>query len=650
MQKLAHQRHCFEEFTLDLTRGCLLHLQQEVKLRPKSFEVLKYLVENNERLISKNELISAVWIDTAVTDSSLVQCLKDIRHALHDEAQQIIKTVHGRGYIFDKRVSDTVSTSPLTTYREDTSGVQIIIEEEETNGHATGPTHWIPAASTKLISGHEVTSIERFTYGIRRHKWVAVAALSVTLTAAVIINFTRPAAAIDSVAVMPFVNVSGDPNTEYLADGISDNIISRLSQLPNLKVIALNSVLRYKGKQTDPQEVGRTLNVRAVLMSRLVQHGDDLSISTELIDVRDNSRLWGEQYNRKLSDIAVVQSDIAQEISENLRLRLTGVVKERLAKRYTQSSEAYQSYMLGRFYRQRSTKEGYEKSIKYLEQAIEKDPNYALAYAELGEVYRNLGWSLLMPAREARQKQEWATLKALQIDDELAEAHVLMANLKEIDLDWKGAEIEYNRALQLDPNSVRTHETYAWNLEIVGRLDEAMTHLKRAQELDPLGMDLNWDMGVLLFFSRQYDRAEEQYRKTIEIDPNYNPAHLGLVQVYQKKGMYAEAIAELKKANALGKPEGNAALGYAYAVAGQRDEAQKILDDLTVQSKERYVSPFSFALLYMGLGDNDHAFEWLNKTCDENPYRISFIKVNPRFDSLRSDARFTDLLRRMKLA
>jgi TolB-like protein len=445
------------------------------------------------------------------------------------------------------------------------------------------------------------------------------------------------------------VNVGGDPNTEYLSDGISDNIISRLSKLPNLRVIALNSVMRYKGKQIEPQEIGRTLNVSAVLMSRLVQHGDDLSISTELIDVSDNSRLWGEQYNRKLSDLTAVQTDIAEEISENLRLRLTGVVKQRLAKRYTESSEAYQSYMLGRFYRQRSTKEGYEKSIKYLEQAIEKDPNYALAYAELGEVYRNLAWALLLPSTDARQKQEWATLKALQIDGALAEAHVLMANLKEIDFDWPGAETEYQRALELDPNSVIAHETYAWNLEMLGRLDEAMLHLKRAQELDPLGMDLNWDMGVLLFFSRQYDRAEEHYRKTIEIDPNYNPAHLGLVQVYQKKGMYAEAIAELKKANALGKPEGNAALGYAYAVAGQRDEAQKILDDLTVQSKERYVSPFSFALLYMGLGDNDRAFEWLNKTFDENPYRISFIKVNPRFDSLRSDPRFADLLRRLKL-
>jgi Tfp pilus assembly protein PilF len=254
-----------------------------------------------------------------------------------------------------------------------------------------------------------------------------------------------------------------------------------------------------------------------------------------------------------------------------------------------------------------------------------------------------------MPAREARQKQEWATLKALQIDDELAEAHVLMANLKEIDLDWKGAEIAYNRALQLDPNSVRTHETYAWNLEKVGRLDEAMTHLRRAQELDPLSLSINWDIGVNLFFMRQYDRAIEQHQKTLEMEPDFVPAHTGLIPNYQKKGMYAEAMAEMKKANALGTPEGEAALSYAYAVAGQREEAQKILNELTEQSKQRYVSPFSFALIYMGLGDNDRAFEWLNKTFDENPYRISFIKVNPRFDSLRSDPRFTDLLRRMKL-
>jgi TolB-like protein/DNA-binding winged helix-turn-helix (wHTH) protein/Tfp pilus assembly protein PilF len=654
MQNLAHQKHCFAEFTLDLTRGCLLHFQQEIKLRPKSFEVLKYLVENNERLISKDELIAAVWIETAVTDSSLVQCLKDIRHALHDENQQIIKTIHGRGYIFDKKVSDTVPIAPVTTYREETAGVQIIIEEEEANGHGVGPTRWLPAGGVKPIAAHEVTSHWHSISAIRQPKWLALSVLSLTVVAASVIYFVRPTAAIDSVAVMPFVNVSGDSNTEYLSDGISDNIISRLSKLPNLRVIALNSVMRYKGKQAEPQEIGRTLNVRAVLMSRLTQHGDDVSISTELIDVRDNRRLWGEQYNRKLSDIAAVQTEIAQEISDKLRMRLTGEVKQQLAKGYTQNPEAYQLYMLGRFYRRRSTKEGFDKSINYLEQAIQKDPNYALAYAELGEVYRNLSWHGFAVPKECRQKEELATLKALQIDNSLAEAHVLMANIKEMDLDWASAENEYKHALELDPNSVRVHETYAWNLEMMGRLDEAATHLKRALELDPLGLDVNWDVGVELTFARQYDASIQQLKKIIEMDPNWPLAHSGLVVPYQQKGMYEEAIAEVKKANALGLRGGQGGLGglgLSYALAGKKDEAQKILDQLKdQQSKGTDISPFGIALTYMGLGDKDQAFEWFNKTLDENPYRLAFIKVNPRFDSLRSDPRFADLLRRLKLA
>jgi TolB-like protein/DNA-binding winged helix-turn-helix (wHTH) protein/Tfp pilus assembly protein PilF len=650
MQKVSHQIYSFDEFTLDLTRGRLLRGQEEIKLRPKSFEALKYLVENNGRLISKDELIHAVWVDTAVTDDSLVKCLKDIRHALGDEAQQIIKTVHGRGYIFDREVRDNGPTQ-VTTYTEETAGVQVIIEEEETNGHGAIETPDLPTARTAgLLPAHRATSIERWTTAIKQHRWaVILGVLTLAVAAAAIVYLTRPSEAIDSVAVMPFVNVSGDPNTEYLSEGISESIINSLS--PNLKVIALNSVLRYRGKQTDPQEVGRNLNVRAVLMGRLTQRGDDLAVSVELVDVRDNRHLWGQQYNRKLADIMNLQTEIAQEVSERLRLRLSGDEKKQLAKRYTESGEAYQLYMMGRYYRRRHTKEGYDKSIEYLEQAIKKDPNYAPAYAELGEVYRNLGWNLLLPSKEWQQKEELETLKALQIDDALAAAHVLMAHIREINLDWAAAEEQYRRALELDPNSVRVHETYAWHLEMFGRFDEAMLHLKRAHELDPLGMDLNWDIATLLTFSRHYDQAIEQLQKTVEMDATYAPAHDGLAATYLVKGMYEEAIAEHKKAIALdGSSRRVADLGYAYAVAGKRSEALKVLDELKEQAKQRYVSPYEFAIIYMGLGEKDQAFEWLNKTYEENTYKLSFLRVNPQFDSLRADPRFADLLRRMKLA
>src|SRR5438552_4818312 len=352
MQRLSHQTRCFDGFTLDLTRGCLLRGSEEIKLRPKPFTALKYLIENPGRLISKSELIEVIWPDTAVTDDSLVQCLIEVRRALNDDAQQMIKTVPRRGYIFDQPVCVNASITSVTTVTEE-SGVQLIIEEEETNGHGVIDAQALPAArSIGLISAHKATSIERLATAIKQHRWAAaIGVLTLAVAAAGMVYFTRPGEAIDSVAVMPFVNVSGDPNAEYLSEGISDNIIDRLSHLPNVKkVIALNSVLRYKGKQTDPQAVGRELNVRAVLMGRVTQHGDELSITTELVDVRDNKHLWGGQYNRKLADVAAVQTEIAQEISEKLRLRLSGEEKKQLSKRYTQSGEAYQLYMMGRYY------------------------------------------------------------------------------------------------------------------------------------------------------------------------------------------------------------------------------------------------------------------------------------------------------------
>jgi tetratricopeptide (TPR) repeat protein len=336
-----------------------------------------------------------------------------------------------------------------------------------------------------------------------------------------------------------------------------------------------------------------------------------------------------------------------------LRLRLTGEEKKQLAKRYTQDGEAYQLYLLGRYYFRRSgKKEDLEKSIEYYDQAIKKDPNYAPAYAGLGTSYHRLMWQGHLSPKESWQKEEWAALKALQIDESLAEAHVLKAAVKEFNLDWQGAEQEYKRALELDPNDVRAHESYAWHLEMFERLDEALPHLKRALELDPYSMALMWDIGVWFTQSRQYDRAIEQFKKMIEMDPSDFTAHSpGLAEAYQKKGMYEEAVEEVKKASALGRtgPQAPAALAYAYAVAGKREEAQKILDELKESAKQRYVPAFSFALIYMGLDDKDQAFEWLNKTFEENPYRIAFIKVNPRFDSLRSDPRFDALLRRMKL-
>ena len=644
MQRLSHQTRTFNGFTLDLTRACLLRGDQEIKLEPKPFDALKYLALNPGRLVLKSELMQALWPETAVTDDSLVQCLIKVRNALGDDAR-IIKTVPRRGYIFDTEVRDD-SAVQITTYTEETSSVQVVIEEGESDGQRLVTPGLDAADSVALLPAHRATSIQRLTTAIKQRKWIAAGTLAtLAVVATAFVYFTRPGEAIDSIAVMPFVNVNSDPSVDYLSEGIGENIIERLARLKTFKrVVPLNSVLRYKGKQTDPQAVGRELGVRAVLVGRYIQHGDDLLINTELVDVRNNSHLWSGQYMRKAADMLNVQVEIAQEISERLRLRLSGEEKERLAKRYTQSSEAYSLYMRGRYFRRKGTKEAFEKSIDLLEQATKKDPSYAPAFAELGEVYRNISWRGLALPKEVRQQEELAALRALQIDDTLAEAHVVMANIKEIDFDWPGAEQEYKRALELDPNSIRALTTYARHLEIFSRFDEAMLRLNRAQELDPLDLEVSGEIASNFGCSGQYDRAIEQFRKTFEMDPSF-PGHGSLADVYQLKGMYEEALAELKKPNT---PK--AQLAFGYGVAGKKDEARKILEEMKQdQSQGRYIAPFAFALVYFGLGDKDKAFDWFNKTFEENPYRLSILKANPRFASLRSDPRFTDLLKRMKL-
>ena len=348
---------------------------------------------------------------------------------------------------------------------------------------AVGTAYESASRTADVGAAHPTSSAEYIVSEIKRYKRGIVIALATLViavaTAVYFFYFAKGVEAIDSVAVLPFVNASGDPDMEYLSDGISDSIINSLSQLPNLKVIALSSTLRYKGRQIDPQAVGRELNVRTLLMGRLVQRGDELSISVELVDVRDNRRLWGEQYNRKLSDITAVQTEIAQQISEKLRLRLTGEEKKRLTKRYTESGEAYQLYMMGRYYARKRTKEGWEKSIEYFNQAIQKDPAYAPAYAELAHTYNNLGFAGLWSPIEARQKEEWATLKAMELDDTLAEAHVAMARLRVQDLNWSASEAEIKRAQELNPNSVDAQDTNLYLISF-GRFDEAMPHLKRA--------------------------------------------------------------------------------------------------------------------------------------------------------------------------
>ena len=651
MQKFSHITHSFDGFTLDLTRGCLLCGTQEVKLAPKPYDALRYLVENPGRLISKSELIETIWPDTAVTDDSLVQCLREVRRVLGDEAQQIIKTVPRRGYIFDREVMTNAAGAPVT-YTEET-GVQLSIEEEETDGTLY---RMIPARAARNVGlpAPYATGLERVTSAIQQHTLAAALGVLVLVGAVgVIIYFSRPEQTIDSIAVMPFVNVNGDPNAEYLSDGISDSIIDRLSELPNLKkVIALNSVLRYKGKPTDPQTVGRELGVRAVLIGRLVQRGDQLSISAELVDVRDNRRLWGEQFERKMSDLPILQRELASQISDHLRLKLTAPDQKQLQKRYTENAEAYDLYLKGRFSWNR--RQGFKKSIEYYNQAIEKDPNFALAYAGLADAYALLpGFSGASP-QDAYPKAKAAAQKALELDETLAEAHTALALLLDVsDFDLPASCREFQRAIELNPNYATAHHWYGNGpLLAAGRYDEAIAEGKRAQELDPFSPILNVDLGDDYIYARQFDKAIEQLRAVTEAYPKFYVGLWNLGFAYEMKGAFPEAIAQYDKARQL-NPDDTwviALLGHAYAASGKREDALKTIETLKEISGKRYVAAYSFAIVYAALDDKDQGFKWLEKSYQDRAFSdIGALKVDPLVDNLRSDPRFKDLLRRLKL-
>ena len=475
------------------------------------------------------------------------------------------------------------------------------------------------------------------------------AVLALALTAAgSFIYLTGRGQQIDSMAVLPFVNGSGNPDTEYLTDGITETLINSLAQLPGMRVSARSLAFRYKGRDVDPLKAGRDLSVRAVITGRITTRGNLLIIQADLVDVKTGSQLWGGQYNRPLADILAVQDEIATEIFDKLRLRLTGEEKKRATKRYTDNAEAYQLYLRGRYYWNQGTIAGFKKAIEYFQQAITKDPKYALAQAGLADSYLFLGSYWVEAIPEAKV----AALKALELDRTLAEAHVSLGHIKLwLDWDWPAAELEFKQGIALNPNSALAHNQYAMYLAAMGRLGDAIAEVTRAQELDALSPIVNTDLGWYLLYSGRDSEAVEQFRKTLELDTNYLSARLGLGASYAQQQRYEEAIEELTKAVSLseGSPVPMGHLGFAYGLKGANAEAKKILSALSTLANRQYVSSSTVALVYTGLGDKAHALDWLEQAYQEHDFSMVFLDVAPWFKSLRSEARFQQLLRRMQL-
>jgi len=492
----------------------------------------------------------------------------------------------------------------------------------------------------------------------RLHPAIWIGVVLLFLAAAISIYFiTRNGETINSVAVLPFTNVSGDKSIEYLTDGITEGIINRLSQLPSLKVISRNSAFHFKGKEIDLQKVRDELNVEAVVMGRVLNQGDNLSISVELVNARDNAQLWGQQYNRKVADIFTVEEGISKEIAQNLRLKLTGQQEQKLAKTNTESTEAYQLYLKGRYFWNSGTPDAFKKGIQQFQQAIEKDPGYAAAYAGLAYCFIDLGILSYMPPKETMPQGKAAAFKALQLDDSLAEAHAAFGLAMWIwDRDRIGAEKELKRAIELNPDSSIVHYYYGWFLWTLGRFDEMLAESTRARDLDPLSAYISSNLAYQYLVVGRYEDAINETRKAAALDPNLAWAQAQMGWIYTMRKMYPQAIAECRKipqeAVAITSENQFVAMtvAWVYALAGQKAEAGKILESFLLLSKEEYVDAYWIASVTYGLGDENQTIEWLEKAFEQRSAPLVGLSHDIMWrGSIRSNARYQNLLRRLNL-
>jgi len=639
----------FGPFRVDTRKRLLLREGSQVRLPAKAFEILLVLLERKGRLVEKDELMRMVWPDTVVEENNLTVNISALRRSLTESPgeHRYVVTIPGRGYQFvgdvqlvdgeaalpNGNIGSAQSTGTLSGFE---SAVSAVPEEKD----------------TQLLSDNEHKP-QRSRYPLLLLSALLLAAVIIIAYLAHSHTFTAHSkSGITSIAVLPFANNTGDPNTAYLSDGIPESLINSLSQLHGVKVIARSSSFKYRKAETDLNDVARTLGVEALLTGRVTQRGDNLSINVELVNASDQTQIWGEQYDRKLSDLLAIQRDIAREIVEKLKLRVSGEEKGP-ARHYTESNEAYQLYLKGRFHWNKRTAEALRKSIEYFNDAIAKDPNFALAYAGLADSY-------VVPAnrlapREAMPKAKAAAMRALELDETLAEAHASLGRVfAAYDWDWASAEKEYKRAIELNPRYATAHQWYGGYLSVMGRSAEAIEERKLALELEPLSLTINFEMGLAFYYERDYDRAIEQFRKTLELDHEFPAALNFLPATYEQKGMYSEAIAGFKKAFPLTAGGewtlSKAGLGHVYAVTGNKTEAQMLLDELKRLSKQEYLPPTSIALIYTGLGQKDQAFAELQRGLEERAFQMQWIRLDPRWDSLRSDPRYHELMRRMGLS
>jgi TolB-like protein/DNA-binding winged helix-turn-helix (wHTH) protein/Tfp pilus assembly protein PilF len=622
----------FGVFEVDPRTAELRKQGLKVKLHGQPFQILAMLLERPGELVTREEIREKLWAGDTFIDfeHSVNSSIKRLREALGDDAAapRFIETLPRHGYRFIAPVEGgAMQQLPLPT-----TGPRAIHQSPLRR-------HWAVAVAGGLVVAVVAVLFALNIAGLRDRVLRAVGAVR------------ELPLHIQSIAVLPFENLSHDPEQEYFADGMTEELITNLGKISALRVISRTSVMRYKKTDKPLPEIARELNVDAVVEGTVQRSGDRVRITANLLHAPTDRHLWAESYERDLRDVLTLQSQVARAIAEEIRIKSTPEERTRIASPRPVDPEAYDAYMKG--LAAMSNVGRLDIAIKYFQRAIEKDPNYAMAYAGLADAYSELGNDELISPQESYPKAEAAALRALEIDGTLADAHRRLGWCKlRFDWDWSGAESEYRRALQLNPSSAGAHWGYGKFLSFLGRMDEARAEIKRARELDPLSSPPYWLMGDVFYLSRQYDEAIEQLRKTIEIFHLVEPdagMHNLLGRSYKGKGMFKEAIAEHEKAVALlpETPLYLGMLGNVYGLAGKKAQALKVLDQLKEQSKRKYVAPYDIALVYIGLGDKDQAFAWLEKAYQAHSNDMSNLKQDPMFDPLRSDPRFQDLLRRM---
>lgn len=636
----------FGVFEADLEGGELRKHGLRLKLPEQPFQILSMLLARPGEIVSREELRERLWpSDTFVDfDHGLNNAVMRLREVLGDSSDhpRFIETLPRRGYRF---------IAPVERKNEGANGAL------ET-GAGVAPAGVREAGRTSIATTAVVPAHGRFS--IPRIALLAAAVLAGSvLISAIAVHYVRGVDASkgkgtrsNSLVVLPLENLSGDKEQEYFADGMTDDLIANLAKIRSLRVVSRSTAMAYKGTHKPVSQIAAELNVDAVVEGTVMRVGNRVRITAELVQVSTDQHLWADTYESPIGDVLALQNRVSSAIVDEIRINLTKEDKERLAAKPSVSPEAYEDYLKGRYYWNRRSPEGFTKAIGYFEDATRRDPQYALAYAGLADCYGIIGATIYgaLPSAEAAPKAKAAATRALEIDPSLAEAETSLATAKfNYDWDWAGAAEGFKKAIEMDPRYPTVYQRYSLYLSAMGRADDSFEQIKKARDLDPLSISINVSFGWRLYLAREYDRAIAQLADALELDPNYEWARVNLGQAYEQKGEYNLALQEFQHALELSpsSPLTISALAHAYGVSGNHTEATKLLADLQTHSKKQYVPAYYIAIVYLGLGKNELAMDWLEKAYADRSNGLVFMKVEPELDPLRNNPRFAALQTRM---